>query len=148
MLDPILETLNKYRHDSNDGDLWTDSNSGAQYLFTGEEWVPTTARTEEDLVAETEEMGYLKVHELYHDAPILAQFMPTQFILYNNDGNTLVSISLEDGEVTFSEHYTPSEAAAAFWKSIGQYRAGETDGELIPYETSTDRHNRAMELLK
>jgi len=37
-----------------------------------------------------------------------------------NAQGTLVTVNLDTGEIIFSEHYTPGEAARVFWEAIGR----------------------------
>lgn len=126
-----LKYLNKYRDDARDGDLWTDPDDEQTYVFVGDHWIATEPRTEEDIQGEWDfENSSLN---LYHNtsAP-LALFtpQPRTFVLCGSEGQELVTVNLDDGDVTFSEEYEPTESARAFWESIGAWNSPKTLNEF------------------
>jgi len=44
--------------------------------------------------------------------------VPTALAIHGSNGNILVSISMNDGTLTFGPNYTPDAAARAFWEAI------------------------------
>ena len=105
------------------------------------------AQIETDL-SEYEGMTFTDVQageglKLYHSQPILAEFTgDKQFILYNDEGQDLVTVNLDNGDIMYGENYSPDEAAQMFWDSIGKVKVNEVNeqltGEVEYYDSVTD----------
>lgn len=60
----------------------------------------------------------------FHFQPdkMLAEFTgDRRFVLYGDEGQNLVTVHLDTGDVEFGENYTPGEAARVFWETIGKF---------------------------
>jgi len=59
------------------------------------------------------------------------------FVMYNDDGEMLVDMNLEDGSTFFGSAYTPDEAAKVFWETIGKVKV--TEKNLTMCESSNEK---------
>lgn len=85
----------------------------------------------EGMTFESSDNNYLK---LYDATPILAEFTGDHlFILYNDEGQDLITVNLSDGDITYGENYTPDEAARMFWDSIGQIKVEDVNKQFDDY---------------
>ena len=101
-----------------------------------EEWVydsgPLEVESKQDWNAALEGITEFKDENLtihfQPDNKMLAQFTADRlFVLYGDEGQKLVTVHLENGDIEFGENYTPDEAARIFWKTIGMFNVSQAE---------------------
>ena len=126
-IDETLLMLNTYNKDAKEGDCWYE-NETAIAVYNGEEWVavtmPVTLKDLRDLEKKAEEADQL----LYYDAEAKMEMAPSEFAFTSvepsydfnifHEGETLISMDVRTGEVTFGENYTLDKASRVFWESV------------------------------
>lgn len=117
------------------GDIAMDLDLDTLELQTwnGTEWIVTEPTTLEEAVNETPPL------EVYH--AISRMELANVFSIYGDDGNMLVQMDLETGEVEFGENFTHEESIRTFWKYIGA--AKDMDIDEVWEECSTTKTNHA-----
>ena len=138
--DEVILMLNTYNKDVDKGTTWVEHEE-VLAVHNGEKWVKSEPITLTDLedVTFPEEGDQLLIYDGSGNHPILTleakdenttglkageglTFQkvepPTTFCIYNPDGDMMVNIDIETGNIEFGETYDLSEAAEIFWTGV------------------------------
>ena len=131
--DPKL-MLDTYRHDANEGDLFTDPESGETFAYNGEEWVTTQPPSLEDLTISDVAADQFLFYESDAQPTFTLNYEPTPFMTIYDDGEMMVEINVHDGTVSFGKNYDPEDAARIFWESLAGFSPWKMPAETISEE--------------